>query len=61
MKDFRNYMPWRNYGTHCRRGDDKQLINWKVETRDYIAKLEGQIVELSIELDKLKKEVDDGR
>lgn len=61
MKDFRNLLPWRNYLRGLRKGEDKQIINNFVYTSNYIHTLEGQIVELSIEIDQLKKAVDDGR
>lgn len=61
MKDFRNLLSWRNYLRGLHKGEDKQIINNFVYTSNYIHTLEGQIVELSIEIDQLKKAVDDGR
>lgn len=62
MKDFRNLLSWRNYLRKLNRVDDeKQIINNFRYTANYIYELEGQIVELKIQLDKLQKEVDDGR
>ena len=61
MKDFRNLLSWRNYLRGLQKGEDKKIINNFVYTSNYIHTLEGQIVELSIEIDQLKKAVDDGR
>lgn len=58
VKDFRNLLQWRNYVRSLRReGDAKQIITNFEATSDYIAKLEGQIVELSIKVDQLEKEL----
>ena len=61
MKDFRNRSSWRNYGKSIHRGDDKQLIKYKVDTFDYISLLEAQIMQLSERVQTLEKEIDDAR
>lgn len=61
IKDFRNFLSWRNYGRSIHRGEDKELIKYKTDTFNYISQLEAQIVKLSIEIQELKKAVDDGR
>ena len=61
MKDFRNRSSWRNYGKAIHRGDDKQLINYKVDTFNYISQLEAQIMQLSERVQTLEKEIDDAR
>lgn len=61
IKDFRNFLSWRNYGRSINRGEDRDLIKYKTDTFNYISQLEAQIVKLSVEIQELKKAVDDGR
>lgn len=60
MKDFRNILSWRNYLRALRRGDDKNTINNFISTSNYINTLEAQIVELSMKVEALEKELKNG-
>ena len=60
MRDFRNMLSWRNYLRAIKRGTDKDLINNFSSTANYINTLESQIVELSMKVDALEKELKNG-
>jgi hypothetical protein len=59
MIDFRNRSSWRNYGKSIHRGDDKELIKYKVDTFNYISKLEAQIGDLQRQITELIRGTDD--
>jgi hypothetical protein len=57
MIDFRTRKLWINYGTRIHRGDDRELIKYKVDTFNYISQLEAQIIQLNKKIQMLEKEV----
>ena len=59
IKDFRNFLSWRNYGRSIHRGEDRELIKYKTDTFNYISQLEAQVNNLQRQITELIRGTDD--